>query len=252
MNIPLRPQKCQSVGGAWSPVVICLALGLFLTAVGCSATDGSVRDDTSSRSLLTARSQHTRAALDTAAIAFGDSVSLYVWGFPEFTVRTIVKSNGTVTLPLLGEKTVAGLRKSEFEDLIRRDLVELVKGNPKIIIEILNPSPMITVLGAVAQPGSFVAVTDMTLLQVLARVGGWTERAELRFIRINRPHGAGMEATSFELDLELLISRGNMQAIPVILPGDVVIVPPKENFVRDVSEFMRDAILVLGLFRIAN
>jgi protein involved in polysaccharide export with SLBB domain len=113
-----------------------------------------------------------------------------------------------------------------------------------------RPAPRVTVLGSVFRPGSFATKSDLSLLEVLAQVGGWTLEADLRYVRINRQATGTTEASSLEINLALIMSRGNTRMIPMIRPGDVLIVPQRENVVRELSEFLRDALLLLGTFRI--
>ena len=189
---------------------------------------------------------------DTSIIAIGDSIRFSVWGYPEFSTRAIVKLTGTITVPLIGEQFGAGLKADELIQHLRKRLAEYVKGEVKISLEVEHPSPRITVLGSVARPGSFVAKADLPLLEVLATVGGWTELADLRFVRINRQASSQTDAGSLEINLALIMDRGNTRMIPMIRPGDVVIVPKAENFVRQLSEFLRDGLLLLSVFRIFN
>ncbi len=186
---------------------------------------------------------------DTNYVMIGDSISLSVWGYPEFSTRTDVKSSGTVTIPLVGEQPAAGLRKDELIRQLRIKLAEYIKGEIRISLDIERPSPRITVLGMVARPGSFPASSDVPLLEVLADVGGWTEQSDLRFVQINRQTVSGSDPAALQVDLEWYLDHGNTRAIPMVRPGDVVYLPRKENFVRDVSDFLRDAFILLGVFR---
>jgi polysaccharide export outer membrane protein len=189
---------------------------------------------------------------DTTIISVGDSISFSVWGYPEFNTRAIVKLNGTITVPLIGEQLAAGLKVDELGQNLKMRLAEYVKGEVKVSLEIERPSPRITVLGMVARPGSFSAKADIPLLEVLADMGGWTELADLRYIRINRQALSMGQGGSLEINLQLLLDRGNTRAIPMIRPGDVIIVPRQENIVRELSEFLRDGLLLLGVFQLTK
>jgi polysaccharide biosynthesis/export protein len=189
---------------------------------------------------------------DTTIISVGDSISFSVWGYPEFNTRAIVKLNGTITVPLIGEQLAAGLKVDELAQNLKVRLAEYVKGEVKVTLEIERPSPRITVLGMVARPGSFSAKADLPLLEVLADMGGWTELADLRYIRINRQALSQGQGGSLEINLQLLLDRGSTRSIPMIRPGDVIIVPRQENLVRELSEFLRDGLLLLGVFQLTK
>jgi polysaccharide biosynthesis/export protein len=187
---------------------------------------------------------------DTSIVMNGDSINFSVWGYPEFNTHTLVKLSGTITVPLIGEQPAAGLKAEELVDNLKRALAEYVKGEVKITLLVERPAPRVTVLGSVFRPGSFATKSDLSLLEVLAQVGGWTTEADLRYVRINRQATANSDASSLEINLALIMSRGNTRMIPMIRPGDVLIVPQRENVVREVSEFLRDALLLLSTFRI--
>jgi polysaccharide export outer membrane protein len=185
---------------------------------------------------------------DTSIIANGDSINFTVWGYPEFNTHTLVKLSGTITVPLIGEQPAAGLKAEELIENLKKSLAQFVKGDVQISLIVERPAPRVTVLGSVARPGSIVTKADLSLLEVLAQVGGWTPEADLRYVRINRQAGGGVDANSLEINLALIMTRGNTRMIPMIRPGDVLIVPPKENVIRELSEFLRDGLLLLGTF----
>ena len=188
------------------------------------------------------------AQSDTSIIAVGDSVIVSVWGYPEFSTRAIVASAGTITIPMIGEQLAMGMKKDELSRQILRKLAEYIKGDIKLSVETQKPSPRITILGSVNRSGSYPSIAEVPLLEVLANAGGWTDEADLRYIKINRAGTSASEGGQVEVNLSFLMEHGNTRAIPFVHPGDVVIVPKKENFVREVSDFMRDAILLIGVF----
>jgi polysaccharide export outer membrane protein len=185
-------------------------------------------------------------------IAVGDSVAFSVWGYPEFTTRTFVRSQGFIIVPVVGELTVVGYTKDEFIRLLRQKLGEYVQGDLKLTIEISTPAPRITVLGTVSHQGSFPTSVEMPLLEVLSVAGGWTELSDLRYIKISRQATTPLDRSFTEVDLTQYLDSGNIRGIPLVRPGDVVFVPKKENFVREVSDLLRDAFLLFGFFRFFN
>ena len=187
---------------------------------------------------------------DTSLIAVGDSVVLSVWGYSEFATRAIVKATGAMSAPLLGEVPAAGLTKIEFSKELRDRLAEYIQGEIKLSLDVSHASPRITVLGPVFHQGSFTATADLPLLEVFSNAGGWTVDADLRYIKIARQATIEGGRRFIEIDLNAFLESGNVRALPLVHPGDVVIVPIKENFIRDVGDFFRDAFLVFGVFGI--
>jgi polysaccharide export outer membrane protein len=194
------------------------------------------------------QSYTTTILSDTSLVAVGDSASLSVWGYPEFGTRAIVKATGTITAPLLGEVMAAGLTKSEFAKILKDKLAEYIAGEIKMSLEISNPIPRITVLGSVGRQGSFAAISDMPLLEAISTAGGWLPDSDLRYVKITRQATMEGDRRFIEIDLNAFLESGNARALPMVHPGDVVIIPARENFVRNVGEFFRDAFLIFGVF----
>jgi protein involved in polysaccharide export with SLBB domain len=103
-------------------------------------------------------------------------------------------------------------------------------------------------LGAVGRQGGFPARDKLGLLEALSSAGGWTEEADLSYIVITRPKTQNDSRKYVTVDLAGYLQDGMIQELPYIYPGDVVLVPIRENFVRSVSEFLRDALILFGVF----
>lgn len=219
-------------------------------AFGCSAD--ATRESTSYRIPPREVPAPPPAQLDSKTVLVGDSVTFSVWGYPEFATRAVVKETGTITVPLAGEVLAAGYTRDEFAVYLKQKLAEFIKGEIKLLLEIAHPIPRITILGAVSRQGSYPTKTDIPLLEVLSNAGGWTEKSDLRYVRISRQSTQSIEGGTIEVNLETYLDSGNMRSLPVVHPGDVVFIPEKENVVREVSEFLRDAFILFGFFNIFN
>ena len=152
-------------------------------------------------------------------------------------------------IPIIGELKAAGYTNEEFARVLRQRLGEYIKGEPKLTIEVNSPVPRITVLGTVSHQGSFPASAEMPLLEVLSVAGGWTDLSDLRYIKISRQATTTLDRGLIEVDLTQYLDSGNIRGIPSVRPGDVVFVPKKENFAREFSELLRDALILFGFFQ---
>ncbi len=228
--------------------VVIFMIGLL--AFGCSAD--TTKENTSYRVPYRESTAPAPAQVESKVVLVGDSVAFSVWGYPEFATRTVVKETGTITVPLAGEVLAAGYSREEFTTYLKQKLAEFIKGEIKLLLEVTHPVPRITVLGAVSRQGGYPTKTDVPLLEVLSNAGGWTEKSDLRYVRISRQSTQSTEGGTIEVNLESYLDTGNMRALPVVHPGDVVFIPEKENVVREVSEFLRDAFILFGFFNIFN
>ena len=184
----------------------------------------------------------------TYVIRRGDQIQLSVWGYPEFATSTQVKETGTIAIPLVGEVTAAGLTQDQFSELMRQKLSEYVKGELRLTINVVSAtSQKINVFGAVARPQSYPITGDVSLLEILTIAGGLSIESDLEDIRIWH---ASENNRVEQVNLSWYLDTGKIDEIPLLYPGDTVYVPRRENFVREVAEYLRDLIYLFGFFGI--
>jgi protein involved in polysaccharide export with SLBB domain len=104
----------------------------------------------------------------------------------------------------------------------------------------------------VPNQGNFQVNNELSLLDVLSKAGGWTEFADLRYIKITRQSTSGSKAYILVADLTAYMETGDPRGLPVVRPGDLVFVPKKENYVREFGSFLQEVFLLFGFFRIFN
>lgn len=183
-------------------------------------------------------------------IRIGDKINLVVWGYPEFNAQVQVKENGFISLPLIGELLTAGLTKHQLIENLREKLSVYITGEIKLNLDITSIMiQRVTVLGAVNRQDNYPITSEVSLTEVLSSAGGVTVDADLRRIKILRN---GFRSQPIEVDLIQNIEKGDISSIPIVKPGDMVYVPKKRNIIRELSEFFRDAIFLLSLFRVFN
>lgn len=179
----------------------------------------------------------------------GDQLQIMVWGYPEFNTTSTVKEYGTVTIPLIGEVMAAGLTQDEFTSAVKERLSEYVKGDPRLTISHIEMDRRVSVMGAVNKQDNYPALSDEPLVEIIAAAGGPATGADLRHVKIFRN---GRRNDVIEVDLTEHLEKGDMESIPRVKPGDTVFVPKEENFMRELSDYARDVLLLFGFFRLLN
>jgi protein involved in polysaccharide export with SLBB domain len=228
------------------PSFVVLLASSLLAVYGCSNSSSVSRDTYTEGTHTSTTTQLVES--DSSIVMAGDSVFISVWGYPEFNTRAQIRPNGTIILPLVGEVFASGFTRRDFIQHIRRKLSEYIPGDIRLSIEVMHPIPRITVLGRVSRQGSIPTNSDVPLLEVFSSVGGWTDDSDLRYIKITRQSTLGSERNVVEVDLAWHLESGTLRSVPLVRPGDVVYVPKKENFIRDLSDLLRDAFLIFGFF----
>ena len=214
---------------------------------GCGSTSG-IREVPAASSRSTNGTLFVKVQSGVYVIKEGDKLEISVWDYPEFTTATTVSMGGTISIPLVGDIKAAGMTKEDFTAAAKKRLVEYVKGEPKLTVNISSPMALkVSVIGAVTRQDNFPVTSEVSLLEIVSTAGGGTAESDLSHVRIIR---AGANRDPIDIDLARAIETGEVESIPKIRPGDTVYIPKKENFVRSFSDFMRDAVLLLGFFRV--
>jgi len=221
-----------------------------MLGVGCSSSDEMSKDNITQIIRSGSRSIQVEAQSDNYIIRQADQIKLSVWSYPEFNTDAPVKETGAITVPLVGEIVAAGLTKEQFTEQMRLKLAEFIQGEVKLTVSVQSTvAQKVAVLGAVSKQENYPVTTDVTLLEMLSMAGGTTPESDLRHVKILR---SGTNRQPIEIDLTWYIENGNIESIPIIRPGDTIFIPKKNNVIRELSDFMRDAIFIFGFFRVFN
>lgn len=224
---------------------------MLVTLLGC-ATSNKLPNNTLARSQAGSVLIQQRSNSDNYRISSGDQIEIAVWGYDEFNTERTVSGRGFVTVPLIGEIEARGLTKNEFTENLKEKLSEYIQGEVNLSVSITSSrNNIVSVLGSVGRPDNYEILDSASLFEILSRAGGTTEEADLRNITIYRKEaGAG---NPLKIDLNrYLHGDEHPSSITPIASGDIIYVPREENMVRELSTFMRDVVLLFGMFRIFN
>jgi polysaccharide export outer membrane protein len=120
-------------------------------------------------------------------ISPNDLVDIEIAELDNFKKTTRVNAAGAISLPLVGQVTVAGLTPHEMEERIADRYREKYIQNPQVSVFVKEfAAERITVEGAVGRPGMFPLTGKMTLLRVLAVAGGFASIADSSHVMLYR------------------------------------------------------------------
>ena len=153
----------------------------------------------------------------------GDMLSISVWKEEGLQKEVLVKPDGNITFPLVGNIKAGGLSTEALTDLIVAKLKSYIP-NPNVTVSVLqSASNRIYVIGQVNRPGQFVTSQYMDVLQALTLAGGLTPYADSGDIKILRRTDKGREI--FEFDYDDVVSGERMDMNILLKAGDTVVVP---------------------------
>ena len=162
--------------------------------------------------------------LDTYRIGCSDVIEVAVWKEPDLTRPVVVRADGKVTLPLLGEVAAAGKTTGQLEAELADGFRRYVE-NPVVTVAVVQPnSCKFYVTGQVMRPGEYSLPRGITVLQAISTAGGFTEWANQRRLVLIR-RAAGQPEQHLRIDYQRVVSGERPQDNCVLLPGDTIVVP---------------------------
>lgn len=159
-------------------------------------------------------------------IGSGDILEVSVWNEPDLSKTVTVRLDKRISLPLIGDVVVTGISLKDLSKILTHKFSKFIS-NPNVVVILLeSKSKRYYLIGRVNQPGEFPLDFPLTVLQALARAGGFTEWAETKNILIIRSSDwvSGKESIQ-HFDYPEVIKGKNLQQNIKILPGDTIVVP---------------------------
>lgn len=173
-----------------------------------------------------ASAQAATPAIDTGAYVLGpsDVINVMVYGQSEFNVQTRIKSDGSITMPLIGRVEAAGKDPLRLGEEIRK---RLISGNylrdPIVNIEVTGyNSRFARVVGHVGASTIVPLDRDYHVLDVLLKAG-WVRASASRYVQLHRQ----ADGEKITLDTDELARAGEGSDI-IVRPGDTLFVEAAE------------------------
>lgn len=192
--------------------IACYAL-LWLIVSGCGPTilyDYAKEKDPREKTYLIDQADHLRVA---------------VWRMPELSADVIVRPDGAITLPLLGDVHAAGLTTAALQERVAQLLPRYIKdGSADVTVTVLEPNGYrYAVIGNVERGGVFVSRYHVTVAEAVALAGGLNRYAAPRRMLILRNDGS-KKFRRIPIDFTRARSGEHPEENLILAPGDFVVV----------------------------
>src|SRR5437868_7676066 len=118
-------------------------------------------------------------------LASGDVVKLTFSAAPELNQSQKIRTDGKLSLPLVGEVDAAGKTVGQLQS----ELMQLYKSQlktPEVTVSLEASVTSVTVSGAVHKPGKLAFERPTTVLQAIMEAGGPSEFGTLKRVRLMR------------------------------------------------------------------
>ncbi len=186
------------------------------------------QDKTKPQSDSTAQKEdtvHNAPGVDpnTYHIGLDDQLLISVWKEPELSSTVVVRPDGMITLPLINDLHVVGLKPSELQQLLIEKFKPYVSVPQVTVIVQAIKSRKVFLVGQVGKQGEYTLEGGETVLQLLAAAGGVGPFAKSNSIYILRVVNGKQVRIPFQFK-KALQGHSGKDDIPLD-PGDVVVVP---------------------------
>jgi len=159
----------------------------------------------------------------------GDVIEVTVYGNDDLSRIPTVQTNGSISLPLLGEVQVSGLTISEVQRKITNLLEKDYLVKPQVEVKVREyQSQYVSVVGEVNSPGRKPIRGRMRLIDALIESGGFKATASAE-VMITRPEGT-FEGEKKSITVRISSSASLQDQVNLELPlrnGDIITALPK-------------------------
>lgn len=157
-----------------------------------------------------------------------DVLMITVWRNQELSKEVIVRPDGKISMPLLGDIPAAGLTAQALSKQIADGLLEFM-ATPTVSVQVKEiNSYHIFAVGEVARPGKIVLKSFTSVLQGISYAGGFTTFASRNNVHVLRNVKNGQGETKqvmIPVPYQDIVQGKNLDANIILKAGDVIVVP---------------------------
>lgn len=201
----------------------------FVAAAFLVLSAGAQPSAASEKAAKPAKEKDAKAAAKAIAqspdyvIGIEDVLEISVWKNPDVSKTVMVRPDGMISLPLVGDLKAAGRTPAQLRDALNEALSEYQETVvTSVIVQEVN-SYRIFILGEVMSPGTYTMTRRMSVIQAIALAGGFNPFASRKIVLV-RENGASM-AEKIEISFDDIVDTDSRRDKNLILkPGDTVFV----------------------------
>lgn len=162
---------------------------------------------------------------DTSEFVIGaeDMLTVLFFRDKELSGDVTVRSDGMITLPLVGDVRAEGRTPTQLSDDIKNLAARfLTEPAVNVFVRQVN-SRKVYITGEVKMPGMYPLTSPRTVIQLIAMAGGVLEFAKKNDITVLRKDGTASRAFRFNYEN---VARGqSLEQNLELRPGDTIVVP---------------------------
>jgi polysaccharide biosynthesis/export protein len=171
-----------------------VVLSLLALGVSAEAQNGQSFKTSGIKPAANVPTQPQAAQTATGAdyvIGAEDVLAINVWKEPDLSRELPVRSDGKITLPLIGDVVASGKTTVQLQAELTKAMQGYVDTPAVTVIVRQIRSQAFNILGQVARPGSYPLTKPTTVLDAIALAGGFREWAKVKSIYVLRRQSDG-------------------------------------------------------------
>jgi polysaccharide export outer membrane protein len=159
---------------------------------------------------------------ETYVIGASDVIAVTVFKEPTLSNTLLVRPDGMISIPLLGDVKASGKTPLQLADEIAVKLKKYVQDpNVTVILNQMN-SKKVFLIGEISKTGPIEMTPGMTLLEAIATAGGLSQYANAKKIYILRSEAGTQQKIPVQYKQAL---KGDLSLNLILNPGDTIVVP---------------------------
>lgn len=182
----------------------------------------------------------------------GDHVFLSVPQRPDLNRELVINPEGEVTLPLVGNVLVRGMTAAEIQTRLLQSMREFYPSINRVEVSVTQAlSNVIFVTGDVKLPGKYSFAEPVNVWEAIREAGGPMPTATLSGVRVVTDRARG--GASFIVDVQSALDNGSVDGLPILRPGDTVLVPgQEETYTGSAGVNVMGAVVKPGTYRLSG
>lgn len=160
---------------------------------------------------------------DEYVIGAEDVLEVVVWRNELLSKRVVVRPDGKISLPLIGDIHAAGLTALQLKDDVEKRLKEYQELPTVTVVVAEINSYYIYILGEVMRPGRFQLKSNISVLQAISLAGGFTNWASQNSMVVLRRNGD--KEDKIRVRYKKIISGSRPEDNIILKPGDTIVIP---------------------------
>jgi polysaccharide biosynthesis/export protein len=161
---------------------------------------------------------------DSYVIGANDVLAVNVWKEPDISRSVPVRSDGKISLPLVGELQAGGQTPRQLEQEITKRLQSYISEPEVTVIVTDSKSQRVNIMGFVTRPGAYLLTSSTTVLDAIAMAGGFKDFAKQKSIYVLRQAPDGTQKR-IPFNYKEVIKGKNPEQNIRLQAGDTLVVP---------------------------